>query len=786
MTVEAVHALVLRLSPGWHRALARHGLHLADSPSAEATETRLAQPLAIDWTDPGVADLCRATVRAIEPGDPARSLLYHLLALAPAPLEQGGVALADLDLLENYIWLRAPLPSDWASLDIAVLAYQYRPARRTGHQQHADLVFSRLGIARNGDTEASYDARWRSYTPIVAGHPEHVRVLPARYGAFLVRRSEGPAPLSLVEGPRAGDDARVFLVPVRKLFARGCVPGADLTVVFGHRHVGDKLRRAVEARWGIHPEPKATLADPPYSQAWRYPDAEPAAASAGPASAVPASTAPPIALAPTGASVLLMPGALPLIEPLTPDHFKVRGFRVKPQWKVFPVANRRFTTMRIFSDLFKLILEGVNALRERYVPHFAPAFLRYPEPRNAPEFINIRHRWHEAHGRYQDMCSEPGDRDRFLRDVKQGGYHAQLFLDHCAEGVVSVQVPGWTGRHVFPAFSLVAAPDFYPYADQAELQRWFREQRIDPKSQFRSGSPLSLSAERLAANPMHVDPFRAVRAFPAEETTLPVSFSVAPRAAAPGTDDARVPRMVSFLSDASSSVFAPGWDVTYAGGWGGIYLATFGLGSPFVEDIKLCAASNSFWPALSPDASRTFRRTDCPTAIPMLDDELGYHPSHPLAPASPRPGWDGEYGPYLTESGEVDYADIHRSDYVANALRGEMLFGAFEHVDSAELIRRIAALRHAVAACDDGQVPARTRLWLVSARKLAPDTDAQGAHVYRFLFVLPAGAAATATQHTPGRLRVAYAEALRCDATDAGLIGGVLRRAAGPGACALY
>lgn len=785
MPVEAMHAWVLRLSVPWKQALLRHGLDLSRVRSSADTANLLERPLPIDWSDPRVAGLSRATQRAVEPGDPARSLLYHMLALAECPALDGGIELADLDLLENYIYSRAPLPDDWASLDIAVLACQYRPARRTGHQQHADLVFSRLGIARNGDTESHYDPRTRCHMPTVTGHPEHVRVLPARYAAFLVRRTRGAGALSLVEGERQGDEAREFLVPVRKLFASGCAPGQDLTLEFGHHHVGDKLRRAAQARWGVTPEPKAVPGEPPYSQSWRFPDA---AQNAAP---VPGSTAPPIALVRKGDSVWLMPGALPLIEPLTPEHFKIRGFRVPAQWRLVPVVNRRFTTQRIFSDLFKLFLEGINALRERYIPHFAPAFLRYPEPRNAPEYINIRHRWQDDGATYRDMCVEPPDRDRFLAEVKQGGYHAQLFLDHCAEGAVSVRVTQWPDRHVFPAYSVVAAPDFYPYADQAELQRWFREQRIDPKSQFRSGSPLSLSAERLAANPMHLDPFSGARAFPPDETTVPVSFSLAPRGQASEADGAPAPRMVSFLSDASSSVFAPGWDVTYAGGWRGIYLATFGLGSPFVEDIKLCAASNSFWPALSPDASRTFHRADAPTALPMLDDELGYHPSHPLASGAPtRPGWDGEYGPYLTPAGEVDYADIHRSDYVANALRGRMLFGAFEHVDSAELIRRIGALRHAVAACDNGQVPSHTRLWLVSARRLdaaaaLPDDGAPDI-AYRFVFVLPADAGAVPRQHEPGRLRVPYAEALQCDATPAGLIGAVRRRPPGPDALALY
>jgi len=245
---------------------------------------------------------------------------------------------------------------------------------------------------------------------------------------------------------------------------------------------------------------------------------------------------------------------------------------------------------------------------------------------------------------------------------------------------------------------------------------------------------------------------------------------------------------VSFLSDASSNVFAPGWDVTYSGDRGGIFLATHGLGSPFVEDVKLCAASNSFWPALSPDASRTFNRADAPTAIPMLDEEIGLHPSHPLVVkgiAAARRGWDGEYGPYLTPDGMAEYADIYRSDYVANALAGNMLFGALQHVDAAELIRRIRALRHAVAACDPGQTPAHTRLWLISARRIDDRSpDAQAA--YRFLFVLPVDHGPKAVQTAPGRLRVPYAKALCCDSTATALQTQVRTAAPDAAALALY
>ena len=58
----------------------------------------------------------------------------------------------------------------------------------------------------------------------------------------------------------------------------------------------------------------------------------------------------------------------------------------------------------------------------------------------------------------------------------------------------------------------------------------------------------------------------------------------------------------AYLPDAASGLFAPGWDVSRDNG----HLAPYGLGSPFPEDSKLCAPLSSFWPAVAPDASRTF------------------------------------------------------------------------------------------------------------------------------------------------------------------------------------
>ena len=185
--------------------------------------------------------------------------------------------------------------------------------------------------------------------------------------------------------------------------------------------------------------------------------------------------------------------------------------------------------------------------------------------------------------------------------------------------------------------------------------------------------------------------------------------------------------------------------MTYAGDELGVFYATYGLGSPFPEDVKLCAAANSFWPAVSPDASRTFGRDGTPTAIPLLDEELGYHEQHPLRLNGSKQktrGWDGEYGPFATPDGlKVNYADIQRSDYVANLLRGRWRFDLLSRITDRQLTARIETIRRAVLRLE-GRTPARSRWWLVSAAEVT-DWSSDSLHCefphlagsgYRFIF----------------------------------------------------
>jgi hypothetical protein len=179
------------------------------------------------------------------------------------------------------------------------------------------------------------------------------------------------------------------------------------------------------------------------------------------------------------------------------------------------------------------------------------------------------------------------------------------------------------------------------------------------------------------------------------------------------------------MTDSASNEFDPGWDISMSGDEEGNYLAAYGLGSPFPEDAKLCAALNSFWPAAAPDASRTFAIQYAPTAIPLLDEELGYHRRHPRVlqrKARPSTGWDGEQGPFLEKRGRrmyVNAADFDRSDYVAHSLNRSIDIRKTSAVPGDELVRRMDALRRSIRVLPpkDDWV-SNTQLWLVSAEKI--------------------------------------------------------------------
>src|SRR5262249_27378178 len=276
---------------------------------------------------------------------------------------------------------------------------------------------------------------------------------------------------------------------------------------------------------------------------------------------------------------------------------------------------------------------------------------------------------------------------KFDAALERGQYEAAHYLDDTCDGAVSVAVSGLPAAlPVHPAYSLIGAPDFLPRVDQIDVQRWAESNLRRISDHFNQGGPAPLcdgrntgaskidgrSRRGRTPNPAVRDPLApAAPAFDRNNAVnLTVTAIVGPAPRGPGDRvPARASRPATFLPDAASDVFAPGWDVSQFGDSLGEFFQNYGLGSPFPEDAKLCAALNSFWPAAAPDAGRTFPELGAVTALPMLDDELGFHPDDPRVrrgDVKSARGWDGEYGPYFAKDGTVNFASVARSDYVQN------------------------------------------------------------------------------------------------------------------------
>lgn len=732
---------------GWNTVFAAHGVDLEDvlnQHDLKAALTGTTYPVGRGQT--GFHDFSVDQAHLIEPGDPARSLLYHAMAspLVTLPDDPDPAAadrypaLRQIDVIENFIYDCMPLTAaTLRGATIAVFAYQYRERERTAHGQHADMIYSRCGIARNGPVEPLFDKRARSFVPhgVAEGGTDgklQARVMPARYGAFLclsrsgernwtARRKTGS--FALTGGRRKGDRKRGFLVPYRKLFdAQVLIDDTVISVAFTDYHLNEKLRRAGLIDDGARFPPDFDLDKPPFKIescngngfiGWKkHPG-----------------------------SLVLEPTNRPLIEPAkqedeTTKKTRIVRFEVDRQgWP--PRRNRRYTSFAISSGTLNLIREGFESLLDGFLDWIGHE-QRFPRPRNAPEFMNIRHRLKGenedavADGsdpEILDMRKEPCNRGEFLKAVERPTWKAVAFLDGCADGYVgaTIDLSDGTQRDAKRAYSVIAPPDFFPYVDQLEIDRWFRVSNFNADTQFKQGGPDPLCFGRLTPIPHLRAKDDAFDSFDRADQTMTAMVSDPPRRIGKNPAEAHRPLTTTFLPDASSNVFAPGWDVTYSSDHEGIFYATYGLGSPFPEDVKLCAAANAFWPAVSPDASRTFGRSDTPTAIPLMDCELGHCPQHPRAKLEPehlKAGWDGERGPYIADGGKhLNVADIERSDYVANTLDGTLEVAALAHLTSAEIIERMAALRAAVAVVDRGKTPAETDQTVISARVVDWDTE---------------------------------------------------------------
>jgi hypothetical protein len=293
-------------------------------------------------------------------------------------------------------------------------------------------------------------------------------------------------------------------------------------------------------------------------------------------------------------------------------------------------------------------------------------------PRNAPEYINIRHRV------VGEKVESLNPRPDLMELIRQGGYDVLHYTDSTGDGWVAADCrelhdQGVTNSRA--AFVLVGLPDFLPKLNQRDLMRWWKTEVPEPlRATLWSVPPLALSHARIAAN-----------------VELPIGFSltddtvtaIVSQISAPGVGLTARPVQVpngplNFekvgLPDGSPGLFDPGWDVSIgvrsSNGGNDIhkYLVGHGLGSPFIEDAKLCAALGAYWPGLAPDGTRQYPPQKWmdglsypwPSIAPLTDEELGMVPTA----TGKRMSWDGVVGPQRRTEGDREVIAYQKMEYV--------------------------------------------------------------------------------------------------------------------------
>lgn len=701
--------------------------------------------------------------KLIEPGSPSLSLLYHILASprVQSPLFTSYPELSIIDNLEDFIYSfvnpkQHTFNADPSNVFLAVLAYEYRPAfkvppfddwKRNG-QEFAQVVFSRCGVSRTGVLGAHYDPKMRSFTnlPKQEGQEGNVAVMPARYGLFLVELLEAEDHSDKLMNQQRPEKTnlgnRHFINPIKKISS-----DEDLSIQFGEYHLNEKLKRLAQYSYKedkIELDGNYDLNQPPFTrisarndrrqiiEKWHNTDEEM------------------VKLDKVGSSVLLEPIPDDLIRPAQKKGQNI-SFKIPEKFKKGGHYNRRYGALKMPNEegheATNVAISDVFGRRNRRLTAFKATKI-------APLFANIKYEVENGEVRHLDGQTLKGD--AFEEKIEKGGYHAQLFEDSICDGCISAKVDintsksseySWMPARVLPAFSLVTAPDFFPFIDSNDIRSAYNREKpkVNMDQDFFEGGTMNLSGIRQRGNPLLRDPFSNEKAF-ADSWNDDKSFDTLTSVVRTGdrvtTSDVdydlfypfnRDYKSTSFLPDTGTGVFFPGWDVTYSGDQTNPYLSTFGLGSPFPEDMKLCAAANGMWPVASPDAGRTFQGALEPilgkrpnTAIPLMDDEIGLHQRSPHVQhhnAAESYGWDGEQGPFLEVANDgirVNYTDIERADYLQNLLDPSVGFNMalLRDLDSKELIHRMDTQRICVRTIDRKKVW-KTKLWMVAAEKIA-------------------------------------------------------------------
>jgi hypothetical protein len=689
----------------------QHGLDI----TAEDLKKELLKELpSINRQIEGFEDFAIEGKRGIEPGNPSRSLLFHAVASPNVIKKANGQeldafpTLAEIEKVENFVYGIQP-PSlqqlrnkakeivslvngqgsgnnlEEAAMAVVVFSSEYRRAPETVHQKHADNCYSRTGVARVGTDEPLYDNRRRGFLPIVNNKPTAFRVLPARYAAYIAIQLTGNkdifGPLRYRLNRNSNAESKSW-VPLHKLFSGNeCLKDINLNVDLRAFHKNEKIKRIHLALQEITNYPKindTTLNNPPYTFSEGIAEFS--------------------ANVEYGDGLLVPLSHSPMVEPAR-DNRKRLTFLVPP-------ALGNEAIIEYFDSSLKLVKgPGIPA---------------------APEYIHVRHEVDK-----NENIINLNLKENMMALIKAGGYQAQHYHDFTGDGWIEASIPELISQdetsippnkfNMIPAYSLITAPDFFTNVDQGELRRWY--DKLDSNLQ----DPRWLSQLETLSDNEEVPPNLELKSI--KDGKVKRIFELADKTATAivSLPLKRIERQIpdslsktmrhSYLPDAASGYFAPGWDIGLdISRLNEEYLASYSLGSPFPEDSKLCAALSAFWPAVAPDAGRSFwwGRGVFPTRSPLTDEEIGSVGDR---------GWDGFSGPQLisdTETSEIiEYHASEYVDYVESALENKFSLNLTINVDNDEYQKRIKAMARAYLACGVRGNSEQSRSPVLSFRKVS-------------------------------------------------------------------
>ena len=681
---------------GWKQIFSLHGWDLKVDTSQTALNINRSLEGFDEFAIEGDAAIC--------PGDPSLSLLYH--ALMHPGITHEAISywpdLEEIDALENYIYSLIYVDAkQLAKLTPVVMAYEYRTTQRTPHKQHADLVFSRTGVGRVGTHEPEYSVIRRCFNTTPDDSSLGTRVQPARYGVFLCKKKRHGEGLSLQGKKHSGDEDRIFYEPVLKIFDGMKLEDHPINLHFESLHQNDKLNRMI-TKGKLKIDSQFNLDSPPFLYRSDRDNFTEEKIYAG--------------------NIVVWRKPQTMCRPAEQDS-KIVTFEVPKESQLeiksllsrfknlFFFNNRRYTSLRVGKKTPLVVLDyALNA----FLTALGSDRRVFLSPRHAGEFTNIRHILNHD-GEIVDLNFLPVS--EFKSKLSQGGYQAVLYEDPVAEGYVKAIIESHAikKKQAKPAYSLMTAPDFMPRVGNIDIYTY--------EKLFVTGGPRALCEGRLPVNLRLKYANSDTRVFSSREKTV-TAITAKPRHSKIPQRGLKEYNNTHYLSDEASDVFAPGWDVTYDRDslFSSAYYHTAGLGAPFLEDVKLCAAANGMWPAASPDAARTFRRKTR-TALPLTDEEIGLAPDSTLAmnDTPTASGWDGEYGPFIELIDgklQVNYASIERSDYISNYTDNRFDFSRLRNIDRIEAKLRLSSLESTYKKILTGTKLSNSPFWLVSFTKV--------------------------------------------------------------------